>query len=256
MCLGTGWELCLHCPCAFLQTWATGWPGQGCNNPDRKLGNLHGALRRGIEKAFGPPRAVVTIPDVQGPLRWITPSLTVGQLEGSGQLPPVDRPQGCRKRRANQVNTRLLSTALNSVFSLTTDCPSWSYPRLACLRKCGGAGEWSAPLSTLLTHRAANVGGSVAGSHLLYCRDSRRAVPAEEIPEAHVGLGLSCCNGLHISDMADALGDTLRNSSLAPTFRYSGCFRNGNVPLPSPLSAACPAADTRSLALDHASCLY
>ena len=92
-----------------------------------------------------------------------------------------------------------------------------------------GSRQWRAPpLSTLLTHRAANVGGSVAGSHLLYCRDSRRAVPAWS-SEAHVGLGLSCCNGLHIGDMADALGDTLPEQQLGAHLQVLWVFQEAET---------------------------
>ena len=68
----------------------------------------------------------------------------------------------------------------------------------------------------------------MAGSHLLYCRDSRRAVPAWS-SEAHVGLGLSCCNGLHIGDMADAFGDTLPEQQLGAHLQVLWVFQEAET---------------------------
>lgn len=69
----------------------------------------------------------------------------------------------------------------------------------------------------------------MAGSHLMYCRDSNRAVPAWRSSETHVGLGLSCCNGLHISDMADALGDTLPEEQLGTHLQVLWVFQEAEA---------------------------
>lgn len=47
--------------------------------------------------------------------------------------------------------------------------------------------------------------------------------------EAYVGLGFSCCNGLHISDMADALGDTLPEQQLGTHLQVLWVFQEAET---------------------------
>lgn len=55
------------------------------------------------------------------------------------------------------------------------------------------------------------------------------AVPAWRNLEAHIGLGLSCCDGLHISDMADALGDTFPEQQLGAHLQVLWVFQEAET---------------------------
>lgn len=104
---------------------------------------------------------------------------------------------------------------------LPQGCPSPAIPSLAP----GQNGGREHP--SLLTHRAAN-GGQRGQSHLMYCTDSHGAVLAWS-SEAHVSLGLSCCNGLHIRDVANALGDTLPEQQLGAHLQVLWVFQEAET---------------------------
>lgn len=63
----------------------------------------------------------------------------------------------------------------------------------------------------------------------LYIVGRARALCSWRSLEAHIGLCLSCCNGLHISDMADALGDTLPEQQLGAHLQVLWVFQEAET---------------------------